>query len=158
MIRYELDEASNTANAYFMTIHVVIPSSGHGKSQSSERDLNHVDELCNLLQYKHDVRYISVALKIMVVMMKCYLLPTQRHLVTFLPPTEIIFRVGLWEFRIIQNSFNIFTLIPNNSMNESLRVFELLFSHALSQLRKEIFNLKKYLWQYPMYPWLRCSF
>ena len=77
---------------YFMTIHVIIPSSGHGKSQPGERYLKHVYKLCNLLQFKQDVSYIYVALIIMAVLLKRYL-PTQRHLVTFPPPTQIIF----WE-------------------------------------------------------------
>ena len=55
-----------------MTIHVVKPSSGHGKSQSGE--------FCNLLQFIHDVSYTSVALTIMVVLLKCYMFLTQRHL------------------------------------------------------------------------------
>ena len=143
------------ADAYFMTIHVVIPSSGHGKSPSGERYLNYVYELCNLLRFKHDVSYISVALIIMAMLLKCNLLPTQRH---FTRLQKLFFRVGLWQFRIKHNSFTIFTLIPNNSMKESSRVFELLFFACVITVKKGNFNLKKYRWQYPMYPRLRCSF
>ena len=137
-------------------IHVAIPSSGHGRSQSGERYLNHVYELCNLLQFKHDVNYISVTL---IMLLKCYLLPKRRHMETSPPPpAECIFRLGLWQFRIKHNSFTIFTLIPNNSMTESSRVFGLLFFACVITVKKEIFNKKKYLWQYPMYPRLSCFF
>ena len=74
-----------------MTTHVVMPFSGHGKSRWDERHLNHVYGLCNLLQFKHRVSYISVALITMVVLLKCYLLPTQRYLVTFRTLTLMIY-------------------------------------------------------------------
>ena len=131
----------STADACFMTIHVVIPSSGHRKSPSGERYLNYVYELCNLLQFKHDVSYISVALMIMVMLLKCNLPPTQRH---FTRLQKLFFRVGLWQFRIKHNSFTIFTLIPNNSMKESSRVFELLFFACVITVKKINFQSKKY--------------
>ena len=154
MIRwYELDKASNKADAYFVTIHIVIPSSRQGKSQSGERYLNHVYELCNLLQFKHDVSYISVALIMMFMLLKCYLHPTQRHLVTFTPPTEIIFRVGL---NAVSELFSHWFQISQwNNHHGSLGYY---FSHALSQSKKGVSNIKQYVWQYPMYPQLRCSF
>ena len=39
------------------------------------------------------------------------------------PAYRIHFRLGLWQLRIKHNSFTIFTMIPNNSMKESSRVF-----------------------------------
>ena len=103
--------------------------------------LNHVYELCNLLQLKHDVSYIFVALIIMVVLLKCYLIPTQRHLVTCPPPTEFTFRQGLWQFQIKHNSpfSQWFQIVVWKNHHGS---FSYCFAYALSQLRKEIFNLK----------------
>ena len=144
MIRwYELDKANNKTDACFMTIHVVIPSSSHGKFQFGERYLNRVYELCNLLQFKRDVSYIYLSLIIMVVLLKCYLLPTQRHLVTFSPPTEIIFssRGGSFGLNTICSPFSHwFQIIQWKNHHGS---WSYCFSHALSQLRKEIFNLNK---------------
>ena len=141
MIRwFKLDKAGNKANAYFMTIHVVIPSSGHGKSQSWERYLNHVYELCNLLQFKHEVNYVSVDIMIIVVLSASNsktpgdISPAYRN---------YFIRVGLWLFRIKHNSFTIFTLIPNNSMKESSRVFELLFLACVITVKKRNFQSKK---------------
>ena len=126
----------------FYGIHVVIPSSGHGKSQSGERYLNHDYELRNLLQFKYDVSYLSFAHIVMVLLLKCYLLLTQRHLVTFLRLQKLGFRIGLWQFPIKHNLFTIFTLIPNNSMKNYHGSLSYCFFACVITVKKRNFQLK----------------
>ena len=59
------------------------------------------------------------------------------------PAYRIYVRLGLWQLRIKHNSFTIFTMIPNNSMKESSRVFELLFFVCVFTVKKRNFQSLK---------------